>query len=158
ARRALDVVARDDADVVPDPGRVVLPWLARTGSESVRGQADRRVRRADHPERAGPDAILDRDLELRAARVERSDHTEHGPVTRVGAGVRRALGGVPLGRLGGRVVALLVADRPLAGFEVPLRLQQEPDRIAHLSRLRPVRTLLRQIGGDQVLRTALAPV
>ena len=48
-RRALDVVGRDDAGVVAGAGRVVLLRLARI---PLLRQADVRVRRADHRERA----------------------------------------------------------------------------------------------------------
>src|SRR5439155_15448800 len=50
--RALEVVRRDDTDVVPRSGRVVLVRLARCGSGTRVRQTDVRVRRADHADRA----------------------------------------------------------------------------------------------------------
>src|SRR6266508_2672730 len=57
----------------------------------------------------------------------------------------------------GRVVTGLVADRLAAGLVVVL-LENEVDSVCHLRRQRPVRSLERQVGGDQEVWLAVSPI
>src|SRR5581483_9385291 len=109
----LEVVGCDDAGVVALTRRVVLARLARI---PLLREAGVRVRRADHRERTRIRPVEDRDDDLRAAGVERSDDADHRPVARVQTRVRRTLGRVPTAGLRGRVVTRLVADLQVAGL------------------------------------------
>src|ERR671931_1661137 len=156
-RRALVVVGRDDADVVPLSVRVVLVRLSRGRTRAAVREPDVRVGWAHHPHRPVGGAVQDRDDDLGAAGVERPDDADHLLVVGVGMAVRRALARVPLAGLRRRVVTRLVADVVGARLEVVL-LQDELDRLRHLDRLRPARALERQIGRDDVVRLRAALV
>src|SRR5262245_17250347 len=134
-RRPLDLVVRDNAGVVPRAGRVVLVRLTGLRAGAGRREPGTRVRRAHHAQRARVRTVQHRDDDLRAPGVERSDDADDALVPRVGAAVRRALGGVPRSCLRRRVVAGLVADLVLARLEAAL-VEGELDRIDHLRRLR----------------------
>ena len=69
--------------------------------------------------------------------------------------VRRALAGVPLARLRGRVVARLVGDVVVAGLVVRL-LEEVANRLHDLDRLRARRSLEREVGREQHVGIAFA--
>src|SRR5919108_2601531 len=149
-RRALVVVGRDDPDVVPLAVRVVLVRLTGRRAGAAVREPDVGVGGAHHPYRPVGGAVQDRDDDLGASGVERPDDADHLLVVRVGVAVRRALAGVPLAGLRRRVVTRLVADVVAARLEVVL-LEDELDRLRHLDRLRPARSLQREVGRDDVV-------
>src|SRR5919108_3171222 len=156
-RRALVVVGRDDPDVVPLAVRVVLVRLTGRRAGAAVREPDVGVGGAHHPYRPVGGAVQDRDDDLGASGVERPDDADHLLVVRVGVAVRRALAGVPLAGLRRRVVTRLVADVVAARLEVVL-LEDELDRLRHLDRLRPARSLQREVGRDEVVGARAALV
>src|SRR5919108_728093 len=149
AERA-EAVSRDDPDVVPLAVRVVLVRLTGRRAGAAVREPDVGVGGAHHPYRPVGGAVQDRDDDLGASGVERPDDADHLLVVRVGVAVRRALAGVPLAGLRRRVVTRLVADVVAARLEVVL-LEDELDRLRHLDRLRPARSLQREVGRDDVV-------
>ena len=157
-RRALVVVSRGDARVVPRSRRVVLVGLGRvTAARQVDRQARIRVRRRDHRDPTVRRLVQHRDDDRRATGVERADDSDHLVVRRVVVGVLRALARVPLAGLGGCVVARLEADVVVAGLVLAIR-ELLADRVVDLQRLRARGALQRQIGSDDVIRVPVALV
>ncbi len=153
--RALVGVMCDHAGVVAAAGRVVLVRLGRVAARPALGEADVRVRGRDHRHTAARGLVQHRDLDRGAARVEGADDADELLVAGIGLRVRRALARVPLAGLRRGVVTRLVGDVVIARLEVRL-LEEVPNRLHDLGRLRPRRTLEREVRREQHVRLALA--
>ena len=102
-------------------------------------------------------AVGDRDLAVRAARVERADLADHRGRVRVQLGVGGALGLVEDPGLRRRVVARLVADAQTPGAEAALA-QHIGDRLAHLRRRERAAASQRHVRHDQSIGHPAAAV
>ena len=142
-RETLEATDRSEPEEAPRPGRVETVVL---------GQKLYRVRRADHHERSARGLVRDRDLQVRAERLERADDADDTFVARERLRVRAAAEELLRACLRRRGVACLEADGEPAGLEAAL-LENEADPTDHGLRKRAARTLEREARHEEEVRS-----